>query len=143
MTDRAPFFDTRIEFLKGIGPQKAIILNTELNIFTYGDLIQYYPFRYEDRTRFYKIEDITDSMPFVQVRGRIKYWEMVGEGYKTRLVAYLTDGSGEMELVWFQGATWISKTLKKEVEYVVFGKPASFMGKFNIAHPELELLNSE
>ncbi len=143
MAEKNNFFDTRIEFLKGIGLQKALILNKELNIFTYADLIQYYPFRYEDRTRFYKIDEIIDSMPFVQVKGRIKYWETVGEGYKTRLVAYLTDGTGEMELVWFQGATWISKTLKKDVEYVVFGKPTSFMGKFNIAHPELEVLTSE
>ncbi|MBC7921973.1 MAG: ATP-dependent DNA helicase RecG [Ferruginibacter sp.] len=143
MAERKNFFDTRVEFLKGIGPQKAVILNKELNIFTYGDLIQYYPFRYEDRTRFYAIEEVTDSMPHVQVKGRLKFWEMVGEGHKSRLVAYLTDGTGEMELVWFQGAHWLSKSLKRDLDYVVFGKPSSFMGKPNIAHPELEPLDGE
>src|SRR5687767_12071362 len=102
MTERVYFFDTRIEYLKGMSPQKALTFNKELNIFTYADLIQYYPFRYEDRTRFYTIDEVIDSMPFVQVKGRIKYWEMVGEGHKSRLVAYFTDGTGEMELVWFQ-----------------------------------------
>lgn len=124
-------------------PQKALTFNSELNIFTYGDLIQYYPFRYEDRTRFYTIDEIIDSMPFVQVKGRIKYWETVGEGHKSRLVAYFTDGTGEMELVWFQGAKWIAKTLKRETDYVAFGKPSSYLGKTNIAHPELEILTPE
>jgi ATP-dependent DNA helicase RecG len=143
MAERNNFFDTRIEFLKGIGPQKAEILNKELNIFTYADLIQYYPFRHEDRTRFYKIEEVIDSMPFVQVKGKLKFWEMVGEGHKSRLVAYLTDGTGEMDLVWFQGAIRMSKILKRETEYIIFGKPSSFMGKPNIAHPELDVLTPE
>jgi len=143
MTERVYFFDTRIECLKGMSPQKALTFNKELNIFTYADLIQYYPFRYEDRTRFYTIDEVIDSMPFVQVKGRIKYWEMVGEGHKSRLVAYFTDGTGEMELVWFQGATWIAKTLKRDTDYVAFGKPSSYMGKLNMAHPELEMLTPE
>ncbi|QHT69489.1 ATP-dependent DNA helicase RecG [Rhodocytophaga rosea] len=133
------FFDTRIEFLKGVGPQKAALLNTELQIFTYGDLIQRYPFRHEDRTKIYAISEISESMSFVQIKGQIYQHETVGEGYKSRLVAYFTDGDEEMELVWFQGAAWVSKNLKKNTDYLIFGKPQFFNGKISIPHPEMEL----
>src|SRR4051812_17899842 len=104
------FFDTKIEYLKGIGPQKAALLNTELNIFTFGQLIQYYPFRYEDRSVFHKISDINEELPFVQLRGQIKNFTMVGAPRKQRLVATFLDDTGSMELVWFQGAKWIVKS---------------------------------
>jgi ATP-dependent DNA helicase RecG len=133
------FFDTRIEFLRGVGPQKAALINKELTIFTYGDLIQHYPFRYEDRTRVYAIREITENMSFVQVKGQIKYHETLGEGHKSRLVAYFSDGDDELELVWFKSSGWIEKTLKKGLDYLVFGKPQFFNGKFSIAHPEMEL----
>lgn len=134
------FFETKIEFLKGVGPQKAALLNKELGIFTFGDLIQHYPFRYEDRSRFYSISQLNDQMPFVQIRGRIRRMEAVGTGYKKRLVAHFQDDTGEIELVWFKGLQWIIRKLRTGVEYVVFGKPASYGGKLNIAHPEIDIL---
>ena len=134
------FFDTKIEFLKGVGPTKASLLNKELNIFTFGDLIQHYPFRYEDRTKFYHISQINDQMPYIQLKGVIRHIELVGHTRKKRLHAYLIDGTGEVELVWFQGAQWVLKKLKKGPEYVVFGKPSLFNHRYNIAHPEIELL---
>lgn len=137
------FFDTKLEYLKGIGPQKAALINKELNIFTYGELIQHYPFRHEDRTRIYTISEINESMPFVQIKGQVYAHETLGEGFKSRLVAYFTDGEDEMELVWFQGATWVSKSLKKNTDYIVFGKPQFFNGKFSIAHPEMEIYDDQ
>jgi ATP-dependent DNA helicase RecG len=133
------FFDTKIEYLKGIGPQRATLLNTELNIFTYGQLIQYYPFRYEDRSVFHKISEISEELPFVQLRGQIKNFTMAGAPRSQRLVATFRDDTGAIELVWFQGAKWIVKSLKTNVDIIVYGKPALYGRKFNIAHPEIEL----
>jgi ATP-dependent DNA helicase RecG len=137
------FFNTKIEFLKGVGPQKAALLNKELNIFTYGDLIQHYPFRHEDRTKVYTISEINESMSFVQIKGQIYQFETLGEGFKSRLVAYFTDGDEEMELVWFQNTTWIAKNLKKNTDYLIFGKPQFFNGKISIPHPEMELFETD
>ncbi|MDX1628120.1 MAG: ATP-dependent DNA helicase RecG [Fulvivirga sp.] len=136
------FFDTKIEFLKGVGPQKAALLNKELNIFTYGDLLQHYPFRYEDRTKFHPINTVNASMPYVQIKGKLRKAEMVGPPRKRRLVAYLHDDTGEMELVWFKGAQWIIKKLQPGVDYIVFGKPTKFGRKLNMAHPEIEILSN-
>ncbi|MGB3182582.1 MAG: ATP-dependent DNA helicase RecG [Cyclobacteriaceae bacterium] len=132
------FFDTRVEFIKGVGPQKAGLLNKELDIFTYGDLIQHYPFRYEDRTKLYQVGDITRDMSHVQVKGAIRNISTVGGGRKQRLVAILSDGTGNLELTWFKGIQWVSKRLQPGVEYVVFGKPVFYGSKPSIAHPELE-----
>lgn len=135
------FFDTKIEFLKGIGPQKASLLNTELRIFTFGDLIQHYPFRYEDRSQFIQIQDLhpDEELPSVQIKGQIKSIDTAGVAFKKRLVATFKDETGSMELVWFQGAKWVMKTLKPNVDIVVYGKPALYGRKFSIAHPEIEL----
>src|SRR5687767_9807322 len=132
------FFDTPIEFLKGVGPQRAALLNKELNIFTFGDLIQHYPFRYEDRSRFYSIREMNEDMPFVQIKGKILKKELLGSGFKKRLVANFSDGAGEMELIWFQGINWVNEKIKPGIEYVVFGKPTRYGSHFSIAHPELE-----
>jgi ATP-dependent DNA helicase RecG len=132
------FFHTPIEFLKGVGPQRATLLNGELKIFTFGDLIQYYPFRYEDRTKFYNVSELNDELPFVQLKGRILSKEIIGTGYKKRLVAIFSDGSGQVELVWFQGINWALEKVKTGVEFVVVGKPTRYGSKFNIAHPEVE-----
>jgi ATP-dependent DNA helicase RecG len=134
------FFDTKIEFLRGVGPQKAALLNKELNIFTYGEMLQHYPFRYEDRTRFYQIRDIDDSVEHVQVIARIKKIETIGEGRRKRLVAYIYDDTGEMELTWFKGIQWVVKKLPVGIPYVFFGKPNRFGRKYSIAHPEMEPL---
>jgi ATP-dependent DNA helicase RecG len=139
----ANFFDSPIEFLKGVGPQRSSLLNKELNIFTFGDLIQHFPFRYEDRTKFYSIKELSDDLPFVQVKGILRKKELIGAGFKKRLVAHVSDETGELELVWFQGINWINEKLKVGVSYVIFGKPARFGSKFNIAHPEIEVLTQK
>jgi len=136
----ASFFKTPIEYLKGVGPQKASLLNKELQIFTYADLLQHYPFRYEDRTKFYSIRELNDQMSNVQIKGQIRSKQIVGGGRKQRLVVQFADDTGTLELVWFKGINWISPKLKSGIEYVVFGQPNRFGSKFNIAHPEIEVL---
>jgi ATP-dependent DNA helicase RecG len=133
------FFDTPIEFLKGVGPQRAAILNKELGIFSFGDLLQHYPYRYEDRTKFFSISEISDEMPSVQLKGTITRKELVGAARKKRLTAILNDETGTVELIWFQGINWANEKIKTGIEYVVFGKPNRFGSKVSIAHPEVEL----
>jgi ATP-dependent DNA helicase RecG len=133
------FFSNPIEFLKGVGPQRAALFSKELGIFTYADLIQHYPFRYEDRTKFYTTAEIVEEMPYVQVRGFIRKKELIGAGFKKRLTVTFDDGKGTLELVWFQGINWANDKLKTGIEYVVFGKPARFGSKFSIAHPEIDV----
>ena len=137
------FFDTSIEFLKGVGPQRAALFQKELNIFTFGDLIQHYPFRYEDRTRFYQVTDINETMPSVQLKGRITEFEVVGAGNRKRLVGYFTDGVGELELVWFQGINWVLQKVKPQQEYIVFGKPNRYGTTLSIAHPEIDIITEK
>ncbi len=132
------FFDTSIEFLKGVGPQRAALLGKELNIHTFGDLLQHYPFRYEDRTRFYSVKEIHEDLPFVQLRGKITRFEVLGTAYKKRLVGHFTDGTGNLELVWFQGIPWVSQKIKAGVPYIVLGKPNRYGKSFSLAHPEVE-----
>lgn len=135
-------FDTRIEYLKGVGPQKAELLNKELNIFTYGDMLQHYPFRYEDRTKFFKIRELSDDLENVQVIARIKKVELLGTGGKKRLVAHVFDDTGEMEMTWFKGIQWVQRKLPPGVAYLFFGKPAQFGRKWSMAHPEMEPVTS-
>ncbi|MBY5951776.1 ATP-dependent DNA helicase RecG [Algoriphagus marincola] len=134
------FFDTKIEFLKGVGPQKAALLNQELGIFTYGDLVQHYPFRYEDRSKFFKIRDLHQDLENVQIIAKVMRVELVGTG-KRRLVAHVEDETGEMEMTWFKGIQWIQKKLPPGAVYIFFGKPAQFGRKWSIAHPEMEPLS--
>lgn len=134
------YFDTKIEYLKGVGPQKAELLNKELQIFTFGELISHFPFRYEDRTTFFKIGELNANLQHVQVIGQVVSMETLGEGRRKRLVAYFKDETGVMELTWFKGIQWVSKKLLPGVTYVVFGKPSQYGRKFSIAHPEFEPL---
>ncbi|WP_138990089.1 ATP-dependent DNA helicase RecG [Larkinella sp. C7] len=143
MTERVTFFDTKIDYLKGVGPQRASLLNTELNIFTYRDLIQYYPFRHEDRTRFTTIIELSEALPAAQVIGRIRDWAVIGEGPKKRLVAEFTDHTGSMDLVFFQGISHFEKFLRPGAEYIAYGKPIAFGSKYSITHPELDPLTAE
>lgn len=136
------FFDTKIEFLKGVGPQKAALINKELNIFTFGELIQHYPFRYEDRTQFFKINELTEDLEHVQIVGKIRSVETIGEGQRKRLVATIFDDTGEMELTWFKGIQWVVKKLVPGISFVFFGKPNKYGRKFSIAHPEMEALSA-
>ena len=139
----ASFFDTSLEFLKGVGPQRAALLQKELKLFTFGDLIQHYPFRYEDRTRFFNISEVNELMPYVQIKGKITDIELIGDKFKRRLVAYFEDDGGEIELVWFQGINWVMQKVKPNIEYVVFGKPSKYGSKLTMAHPEIELLTEK
>ena len=132
------FFNTKLEFLRGVGLQRAQLLGKELNLFTYGDLIQRYPFRYLDRTQFYNIVDLTEDLPYVQVKGILRGREVIGEGPKKRMVAKVADASGELDLVWFKGVNFLEKMVKNHQEYIVFGKPTMFNGRPQMAHPELE-----
>ncbi|WP_214227127.1 ATP-dependent DNA helicase RecG [Pedobacter sp. B4-66] len=130
--------DTTIEFLKGVGPKRAELFQKELGIFTYEDLLNFYPFRYIDRTRFYKINELDPDLPYVQILGRITGKEQIGEKHKKRLIARLTDETGSIELVWFQSLKWVDENVAKGKVYIVFGKPTVFNGSFSISHPELE-----
>lgn len=130
--------DTTIEFLKGVGPKRAEMLQKELGIYTYGDLLGHYPFRYIDRTRFYKVAELDPELPYVQVLGRITGKEMIGEKHKKRIMARLTDETGSVELVWFQNLKWVDEHVMRGKVYIAFGKPAVFNGSFSISHPELD-----
>jgi ATP-dependent DNA helicase RecG len=127
-----------IEYLKGVGPQRADLLKKELAIFTFNDLLQHYPYRHVDKTKVTKIIDLNPSMEYAQVQGKLWYFETVGEKSARRLVAYLKDDTGVMELTWFKGLTWITKILKQDENYLAFGRLTFFMGKPQIVHPELE-----
>jgi ATP-dependent DNA helicase RecG len=137
------FFETKLDYLKGVGPQRAALLATELQIYNYGDLIQYYPFRYEDRTQFHQITELYEGMESAQIKGRLRNLDKVGEGFKARLTAQFSDGTGTMELTWFQGITWLEKHLRIGGEYVIYGKPAFFQGRPQMQHPEMDLLTPE
>jgi ATP-dependent DNA helicase RecG len=135
------FFDTSIEFLKGVGPQRAALLQKELQLFTFGDLIQHYPFRHEDRTQFYTVREVNELMPFVQIKGAIRKMELIGAGFKKRLVGHFGDGTGELELVWFQGISWTLDKIKPGIPYIIFGRPNRYGKIISIAHPEIEPLS--
>jgi len=133
---------TPIEYLKGVGPQKADVLKKELLIFTIGDLLQYYPFRYIDRTQFHKIKQLHPDLIGAQVLGRLISLQEVGEKRGKRLVGQFKDETGSIELVWFQSIPWLKKGLKVGAAYILYGKPVEFNGHISITHPEMELYNS-
>ena len=137
------FFDTKIEFLKGVGPTRAATLNKELKLFTFGDLVQYYPFRHEDRTSFQRISELNDTMSAAQLKGRIRSMTVIGEGHKRRLTVEFTDGTGLVEFVFFQSIDWHLKHLKEGGEYIAYGKPQRFGQRFNFSHPDVETINPE
>lgn len=132
------FLEQEIKFLPGVGPKRAEILSKELKINTFRDLIYYYPYKYIDRTRFYKISEIHAQMPYIQVKGEIRSVETIGNGPKQRLSARFFDDTGSIELVWFRAIKWQKENLKLNTEYILFGKPAEFGGKISVVHPELE-----
>ena len=128
-----------IKFLQGVGPNRAAMLEKELAIKTVGDLLYYYPYKYIDRSRFYRNSDINGNMPYLQLYGEILSFEALGEGRTRRLVAHFSDGTGVVDLVWFQGIKYVTKTYDCHKPYVVFGKPTMFNGRVNVAHPEIEI----
>ena len=139
----ASFLDTPIGYLKGIGPQRAEVLQKELFIFTYKDLITHYPFRYVDRTHFHSVREVIEDNAYYQLRGHIIEIDFAGDKRTKRLVAKFRDNSGIIELVWFQGAKWMAEKLKSNSEYIVYGKATAFMGRFNMAHPEIDVVTPE
>ena len=127
-----------IKFLQGVGPQRAAMLNKELNIYSLRDLLYYFPYKYVDRSRLYYIHEIDGNMPYIQLKGQILSFETVGEGRQRRLVAHFSDGTGVVDLVWFQGIKYLMGRYKAHEEYIVFGKPTVFNGRINVAHPDID-----
>ena len=132
------FLSTPIEYLKGVGPKRADLLKKEIGVFCFEDLLYYFPFRYVDRSKFHSIASISSDQNFIQIKGKISEMHTVGTGRGKRLVAFLSDGTGRIELVWFQGIKWVVERIKAGTEYVVFGKPGSFKGKYSFIHPEID-----
>lgn len=127
-----------IKYLQGVGPQRASILNKELNIFSLHDLLYYFPYKYVDRSRLYYIHEIDGNMPYIQLKGEILSFETFGEGRQRRLVGHFSDGTGIIDLVWFQGIKYLLEHYKVRTEYIVFGKPTVFNGRINVAHPDMD-----
>ena len=136
-------FNTPVVYLKGVGAARADVLKKDLGIESYEDLLRHYPFKYIDRTKFYKIRDINPELPYVQIIARLSHKEIVGEKKARRLVAQVQDDTGFMELAWFQGIKWVEKALVPGKAYIIFGKPGSFNGKAQMAHPEIETYSPE
>lgn len=127
-----------IVYLPGVGPKRAEILRKEVNISSYEDLLYYFPYKYLDRSRYYAISEIRGDMPYIQLKGRIVSFDYLGEGRSRRLVAIFSDGTGTIDLIWFQGHKYVTDKLQTNVEYIVFGKPTQFGSRYNIAHPDID-----
>lgn len=132
---------TPIEYLKGVGPQRGALLRKELNIHHFADLLHFFPYKYIDKTRYYKIRDLHPTLAEVQIVGKILGFKTIDQKRGQRLQAIFADETGEIELVWFQGIKWVKSLLVVGESYVVFGKVTPFMGSFSMAHPEMELLS--
>ncbi|MCB0431268.1 MAG: ATP-dependent DNA helicase RecG [Flavobacteriales bacterium] len=140
-TSTSSFLSTPIEYLKGVGPQRADTLKKQMQIFIFEDLLYLFPFRYIDRTRFYPVKQLHADLPYVQMKGQILSFQSVGQGRTKRLTAKFGDDTGQVDLVWFQGVKWIQEKLRKNETYILFGKPSLYKNTLNIAHPELETLD--
>ena len=131
--------DQDIQFLPNIGTKTKEILSKELGIRSYGDLLEYYPYKYVDRSKIFHISELTSDMPFVQLKGKILSYEEVDIGKRNKmLVAHFSDGYGVVDLVWFRSAQYIIKSYKVGTEYIVFGKPSAYNGRFRFAHPDID-----
>lgn len=131
--------DQDIQFLPSVGPKTKEILSKELGIRSYGDLLEYYPYKYVDRSKIFHISELTSDMPFVQLKGKILSYEEVDIGKRNKmLVAHFSDGYGVVDLVWFRSAQYIIKSYKVGTEYIVFGKPSAYNGRFRFAHPDID-----
>lgn len=127
-----------ITYLPGVGPKRAEVLQKEVNLASYEDLLYYIPYKYMDRSRFYRVSDINGSMPYIQLKGRILSFETLGEGSTKRLIGKFSDGTGTIDLVWFKQIHWVTNKLKPDVDYIVFGKPTLFGNSFNMVHPDVD-----
>lgn len=129
---------TDIKFLPGVGPKKAEVLNKEIDVFSVEDLLYYFPYKYIDKSRIYYVHEIDGNMPYIQLKGWITAFESVGEGRRKRIIAHFTDGTGFVDLIWFQGVRFIEGKYRTNTPYLIFGKPALFGQRFNIAHPDID-----
>jgi len=130
--------DTPITYLKGVGPNKAKVLEKELDVKTFGDLLNYFPFRYVDKSKIYKVKDIINDKSYFQLKGNVGMLTAVG-GKRTRYItAKFTDDTGSIDLIWFRGLKWVKERFKSPKEYILFGKPSVFKNSFNFVHPEIE-----
>jgi ATP-dependent DNA helicase RecG len=133
------FLNTSIEYLKGVGPQRAQLLQSELGIFSFQDLIEHFPFRYLDRSTYHSVEEAPFADNYVQLKGKITGLREIGTGRHKKLFARFTDNTGSIDLVWFQGIQWIKPNLKPDIAYQIFGKPKLYVNQWNIPHPELAI----
>jgi ATP-dependent DNA helicase RecG len=129
--------ETPIEYLKGVGPKKAEIFKKEFQIFTFNDLLYYYPYRHVDKSQIHTIRSIEAEGAFMQFKGRVMSYEILGEKHAKRLVAQFSDGTGTLELVWFNSLKWVENLLAESREFIVFGKPTLFNRRWNITHPDM------
>ena len=137
MTDYHDILDTPIEYLKGVGPKRADVFHKEFNIYTFRDLLHYYPYRHVDKSHIYHVSDIMEDGSYIQLRGRITGAQVMGQQRAKRLVAQFTDETGHLELVWFNGIKWVQDLLAQKQDFIIFGKPTLFNGRWNMTHPEM------
>lgn len=130
--------DTPITYLKGVGPKKAVVLEKELGIKTFADLLYHFPFRYVDKSKIYKVKDVTTDTTYFQLKGKISMLKTIGDKRTRYITAKFTDDSGSIDLVWFRGIKWIKNSIQHDKEYLIFGKPSVFKNSFNFVHPEIE-----
>ena len=136
--------NTEIKFLPGVGPKRAELLNKELNIYYFKDLLYYFPYRYIDRTKFYRIKEVYADLPYIQIKGKFISFDLQGPPKgKKRLTALFSDGTGIIEILWFRGHKWIMESYKPGKEYILFGKPTAFKGKINMVHPDIDDISKE
>ncbi len=134
---------TEITYLKGVGPKKAAWLKAELGIVTFEDLLNYYPFRYVDKSKIYKVKDVITDTTYFQLRGKVSNLVSVGDKRTQYITATFEDDTGSIGLVWFKGVRWIKKRFEPGKEYLIFGKPSVFKNRFNFVHPEVEDIEGE
>jgi ATP-dependent DNA helicase RecG len=137
-------FDTTtfdIKYIQSIGPKRAPVLNKELGIFSLNDLLRYYPYKYVDRSKVYRIAEIDGNMPYIQLQGQVLSFETLGEGRQQRIVGHFSDGTGVIDLVWFQGLKTLLHRYKPRTDYLIFGKPTVFNGRIQVTHPDIDAVN--
>ena len=130
-----------ITYIKGVGPAKADILSSEAQIYTFSDLLEFYPFRYIDKRIINTISSINETTEEIQLKGKIIRLDLIGSGKSMRMEGKFTDGTGVISLVWFKGIKWIKDKLKPDTTYIIYGRPTIFMGEYSISHPEIETVN--
>jgi len=130
--------ETEITYLKGVGPKRAEVLQKEIEISTFEDLLNYFPFRYVDKSKFYKVKDVISDTTYFQLKGTVTNLKSVGDKRTKYITADFSDDSGTIGLVWFRGIQWVKNRFEPGKQYIIFGKPSTFKNRFNFVHPEVE-----